>query len=82
MYVGDQLWAEKVAMMVAKHMFISQTRSYERLHLIKLLGQHMFGASRRFKRKGGSHCTSYITYRPVDLGRVSAWSLSSDTNQV
>ena len=55
MVVGDQFWADSVAMMVAKHLVVSQRRPYERLHLMKLLGEHSFRASKRFKSKGESH---------------------------
>ena len=55
MVAGDQHWADSVAMMVAKHLVVSQTRPYERLHLMKLLGEHSLRASKRFKSKGESH---------------------------
>ena len=58
MCVGDLHWADSVAMMVAKHMVVSQTKPYERLHLMKLLGEHTFRASKRFKSKGKLSCTN------------------------
>ena len=61
MCVGNLHWADSVAMMVAKHMVVSQARPYERLHLMKLLGEHKFGARKRLKSKGKLSCTCSST---------------------
>ena len=50
--VGDLLWVQQVASIMASHMLMVCPTPFERSHLLRLLAEAGFGSGRQFKCHG------------------------------
>ena len=50
--IGDLLWVQQVASIMASHMLMDCPTHFERSHLLQLLAEASFGSGKQFKCHG------------------------------